>query len=521
MHDASQWLDVLSSQNHGRRWLTLFGGDWGDGGKGNVESVIAPHFEVFVRVSGGANTGRTRFVHTDNGDKEFIFHLIPSGWADDKESIIGDWVLIDLPRLTAEIDQLASVMGRTPHAPLRISPRAPLYLPYHGIWEALIEWRKGADAVGTTKRGIAPMIAGIDLRIGPVMSHLQHPDVLRKFVEQFYAIFATDFQQFHDHLEREADRIAEAGGEAPVVFSMDELAPATVLEQLLADAAPVLEYVDYHIGRRLIDLGEQNVPTLFGLTQGWGLTRWGTYPFNSSTQTTPQAAPFCANIPSKYFGGSILVLKLDPTRVGWGGFPTGLWNRRDAEAFPKQHPELFSALPGHDPLAREQFLAEMRQTIMDTDGTDRVALAKYIQVFLNELGATSGRGREPGLPDLFSAACAAQSSGADTIALTRVDFLSGLKLSFKLGTTYRIDGEPCMPPDYPCPIEQLDRVTVDYATVPVDLRGVDLYGATELPDCFEQILSLYEQHTGVPVGLVSTSPKPGEGKIFRLGVERC
>jgi adenylosuccinate synthase len=513
MMEVDEWLYYLYKQKHGRRWFVLTGGGWGDTGKGSIESAIAEHFDVFVRVSGGANTGRTRFITTPRGEEEFIFHLVPSGLADDKECFIGDHVLMELSRFSSEMNELERKLGRRPSAPLHISRKAPVYLPYHSMLEAYIEYCLGADAVGTTKRGIAIMIAGIDLRIGPRIGDLEYPDALRKCITTFYRIFEDDFKKLVEWQKRDADAAIAAGKEPVEVFDLSQLTPDMVTERTLSDAVAITDYIE-DIDSLLLERAKANVPTLIGLTQGWGLHQRGTYPFNSTTQTTAQAAAYCGGIPMEYFGPVALVEKLDPTRVGWGPFPTGMWDRREAEMFPKQHPELFSALKECDLEARQVFLKEGRRRINESDQVDQVELAKYIQVLLNELGATTRRGREPGWLDLFISACAAQSNGADVIALTRIDWLSDLKLNMKVGTGYRLDGKLCRVPDYPTPIQRLEQVQVDYQEIPVDLRGVDLYGSSELPEVFKQIFDLYRLYTGVPVGVVSTSPTK-EGKIFR------
>ena len=514
MIGSVEWLEHLYDLKHGRRWVTLVGSGWGDSGKGAVESSISDHFDCFLRVSGGANTGRTRYIMTPDGEKEFIFHLIPCGWADNKESFIGDWVLMDLDRFSTEINELQSTLGRLPNAPLFISRKAPIYLPYHSMLEAYLEMRKGADAVGTTKRGIAPMIAGIDLRIGPEIGHLEFPDTLRQWVKTFYECFEVNFKVLVEWQKCQAD-LAESSGRAPTeIYDLKEYSPDMVTEHLLAHFENIRGFIT-DIDSLLLERAKANVPTLIGMTQGYGLTRKGTYPYSSTTQTSAQAGAFCSCIPMEYFGPVILVDKLDPTRVGWGPFPTGMWDRQEAELFPKEHPELFSALKECNPVARQEFLDEYRQLINSDDNPDEVVVAKYIQVLLNELGATTKRGREPGWPDLYVNACAALSNGADVIALTRIDWLSGIKLNLKFATEYRLNGNVCRAPDFPSPIERLEQVQVGYEEIHVDLRNTELYGSTELPAVFAEIFNLIRLHTGVPVGMVSTSPKAKEGKIFR------
>lgn len=509
-----RWLETLFRLKYGRRFMILCGGEWGDSGKGGIESAILPFFRVCVRVSGGANTGRTRNVTTLGGeDKEFIFHLVPSGWADNKMSFIGDWVLVDLERLNAEIRDLVALLGFEPQAPLLISPKAPLFLPYHRFLEAYLEHCMGAGAVKTTGRGIGQMIATVDLRICPRMGHLKYPDTLRKWVEQFWNMFEDLFKKVEPVLYAADEKAGKPESER---FKLSDYTPDKVMQKLLADAEGVIDRIAFDIDSQLLDLAKKNVPTLFGLTQGWGLHSRGTYPFCSSTQITAQAASYCSGIPMQYFGPTGQVGKLDPTRVGAGDAPTHMWDRLAAEKYPIENPELFSILDECNKEARAQFLLRMLNKINSGEYTS-VDVAQYWQVLLNELGASTGRGREILWPDLFATACAAASNGADFLALTRIDALSGMKFDLKLGHEYRIDGVPCKVPDYPTPIERLQEVEVTYDRLPIDLRGVNLSGIEDedaLPPDIVHLIGKWEKYSGVPIGIASFSGGR-DGKIFR------
>ena len=53
----------------------LVGMQWGDEGKGKIIDILSQKVDYIVRYQGGNNAGHTVVV----GQKEFIFHLIPSG----------------------------------------------------------------------------------------------------------------------------------------------------------------------------------------------------------------------------------------------------------------------------------------------------------------------------------------------------------------------------------------------------------------------------------------------------------
>ena len=55
--------------------IILVGMQWGDEGKGKVIDILSQKVDYIVRYQGGNNAGHTVVV----GNKEHIFHLIPSG----------------------------------------------------------------------------------------------------------------------------------------------------------------------------------------------------------------------------------------------------------------------------------------------------------------------------------------------------------------------------------------------------------------------------------------------------------
>lgn len=496
---AEQFLEQLYSKHQGRRFTVLCGGAWGDNGKGTIESALMPYFDAAVRVSGGANTGRTCYVKTPDGNlKKVVFHLVPTGWAENKKAIIGDWELLDLERLIKEIAEIKNVVGLI-QAPLYISKKAPLYLTYHSWLETWSEFIKGAQKVGTTGRGISPMIAAVDLRINPLVGHLLNQDQLFKVVKDFYRFCEPTFERMI----------------AYKLIEPKQCRPQDETDRLLSFLPLIKEYIT-DIDPILQDLAQKNTPTLFGLTQGFGLHFKGTYPFNSATQSIAPAAAYCGGLPMKYFGPVIQVEKLFPTRVGAGPFPTGLWQRHLAEQFPVAHPELFSELPNCNYEKSHSFLIGGRALINSNRASNKT-LAEYLMVLGNELGASTGRGREIGLPDLHLIKSAAMVNGADCLALTKLDLLSGLNFKLPVGVSYKLDGQEVPAPVIPTPTLELERVKVEYVHQKINLQDIDitdLANESNLPECLVKLIDFYEKITDVPIGIISTSASR-EGKIFR------
>src|SRR5216110_58340 len=146
--------------------LAILGAQWGDEGKGKIVDLLTPHFSIVARYQGGHNAGHTVYVH---GIK-FILRLIPSGILHPGVTcIIGNGLVIDLPALFSEVDDLTKT-GIDVGSRLVISDKAHLILPYHRDLDLLSEARRGERKIGTTSRGIGPAyedkIARRGVRVG-------------------------------------------------------------------------------------------------------------------------------------------------------------------------------------------------------------------------------------------------------------------------------------------------------------------------------------------------------------------
>ena len=86
--------------------IVIVGAQWGDEGKGKIIDILSEKVDYIVRYQGGNNAGHTVVV----GDKEYIFHLIPSGILHkDKICCIGNGVVIDPLVLLHELEELSKV----------------------------------------------------------------------------------------------------------------------------------------------------------------------------------------------------------------------------------------------------------------------------------------------------------------------------------------------------------------------------------------------------------------------------
>ena len=131
--------------------VVVVGTQWGDEGKGKITDFLSENAEVIARYQGGNNAGHTiKF----NGET-YKLHLIPSGiFYKDKISVIGNGMVVDPKAFVEELAYLHEKGITTDN--LRISNRAHVILPYHIRLDEVEEERKGANKIGTTKKGIGP-----------------------------------------------------------------------------------------------------------------------------------------------------------------------------------------------------------------------------------------------------------------------------------------------------------------------------------------------------------------------------
>ena len=139
----------------------VVGTQWGDEGKAKVIDLLAGKHSHVVRYQGGHNAGHTVVV----GDQRYALQLVPSGVLYDSVTpVIGNGVVVDLPTLFKEVDELQR-RGISCER-LRVSSLAQLIFPWHQMHDALAESALGDAKIGTTLKGIGPAYADKALRVG-------------------------------------------------------------------------------------------------------------------------------------------------------------------------------------------------------------------------------------------------------------------------------------------------------------------------------------------------------------------
>ena len=301
--------------------VAVIGGQWGDEAKGKIVDVLAKDVQIVARFNGGHNAGHT--VITDGG--EYIFHLVPCGvlWPEVR-GVIGNGVVVSPDAFLEEVDQLgARDVGVSDR--VMVSERAHLVMPYHALMDGLSEAAKGANALGTTGRGIGPAYADKAARIG-----IRAADLL-------------DIESLHSRLEyvvRHHNAVITNVYDGEAV-SLDEMFDRC--KDWSARMKPYIgpvEHVTYDAannGHNVIIEGAQG--TLLDLDHG-------TYPYVTSSHPTIGGAATGLGLNSGQIDTVIGVFKAYSTRVGGGPFVTEIKGRRGAEM--RQMAKEFGATTGRD-----------------------------------------------------------------------------------------------------------------------------------------------------------------------------
>ncbi|MBU0756845.1 MAG: adenylosuccinate synthase [Nanoarchaeota archaeon] len=141
------------------------------------------------------------------------------------------------------------------------------------------------------------------------------------------------------------------------------------------------------------------------------------------------------------------------------------------------------------------FLTEL----FDEDG-------KHMLDIGHEYGTTTGRPRRCGWLDLVMLKYSTRLNGFTSLAITKLDVLSGLK-KVRVAVRYMIEGREV---EFPLTIDQLEKCTVEYREF--DGFTIDTNAKTleELEPNARQYLRFMEDFLGVQISIVSIGPKRDE-----------
>ncbi|CEG29469.1 adenylosuccinate synthase [Bacillus sp. B-jedd] len=280
--------------------VVVVGTQWGDEGKGKITDFLSENAEVIARYQGGNNAGHTiKF----NG-VTYKLHLIPSGiFYKEKTCVIGNGMVVDPKALIKELAYLHGEGVSTDN--LRISNRAHVILPYHLKLDEVEEERKGANKIGTTKKGIGPSYmdkaARVGIRIADLLDREVFEEKLARNLEEKNRLFEKIYETVGFTAEEILDEYYEYGQQ---------------IKKYVCDTSVVLnDALDE--GRRVLFEGAQGV--MLDIDQG-------TYPFVTSSNPVAGGVTIGSGVGPTKITKIVGVSKAYTTRVGDGPFPTELDN---------------------------------------------------------------------------------------------------------------------------------------------------------------------------------------------------
>lgn len=351
----------------------IIGAQWGDEGKGRITDLLAAQADIVARYSGGDNAGHTVTI----GEDVFKLHLIPSGIIHDTVAcIIGNGVVVNPQVMLHEMDALAARGVNVSPACLQLSRQAHLITPAHIALDQAKEMRRGAEAIGTTLRGIGPAYTDKANRTGIRAGLLADPEELADAI--------------HAHVAAHNQVLTKIYGMEPLdaaVVAADFAAYAQRLAPHLVDSGVVIDAA-LRDGRSVLAEGAQG--TLLDIDHG-------TYPFVTSSAPTAGGALTGLGVGPKVVGDIVGVAKAFTTRVGSGPFPTELEG-------------------------------EMALRLRGTGANP-----------WDEYGTTTGRPRRVGWLDLVILRHARRVNSLTALALTKLDILSDIP-ELKVCVGYELDG---------------------------------------------------------------------------------
>ncbi len=281
--------------------MTVFGGQWGDEGKGKIVDLLSSEVDLIVRYQGGNNAGHTVIV---NGEK-YVLHIIPSGILHPgKMCVIGNGVVLDAEVFLKELEALETKGIDISPSRLAISPKTHLIMPYHRLIDASRENLHNPETkIGTTGRGIGPCYEDKMARTGIRIGDLAEPELLKAKIEL---------------------ALREKNALFTNLYKVETMTVDSVYETIMAIAPKILPYVK-DVTSLLLDSFAKGQVALFEGAQGALLDiDHGTYPFVTSSNTISGNAGVGTGVAPSTITKNIAIVKAYTTRVGAGPFPTEL-----------------------------------------------------------------------------------------------------------------------------------------------------------------------------------------------------
>ncbi|QCO71104.1 adenylosuccinate synthase [Buchnera aphidicola] len=413
--------------------IVILGTQWGDEGKGKIVDCLTSDGSYVVRYQGGHNAGHTLVV---NG-KKIVLHLIPSGMLHENViGIIANGVVVSPLELIKEIKMLEQ-HNVFVNKRLFISSASPLILEYHIAMDIAREKKLGISALGTTGRGIGPAyedkIARRALRIGD----LKNEKTLSMRLEKIVSYYNHQLVSFYKH--------------KPIDYKIilrDLLPTIDVIYDMIKDTTSILH-----------EAIKDKKKIVFEGAQGSFLDiDHGTYPYVTSSNSTIGGVITGTGVGPKNLDYILGVTKAYSTRVGYGPFPTELFDDIDKHFSNKGH----------------------------------------------EFGSTTGRKRRTGWLDAVSLSRSVNINSLSGLCITKLDILDGLnEIKICIGYKNIHTSEIISFPD----VDEWENIIPIYEICPGwRKKTLGMKKLKDLPYEARNYISRIEEIIKIPIDIISTGP---------------
>ena len=280
--------------------VVVVGSQWGDEGKGKIVDWLSSQADVVIRFQGGNNAGHTLVI---NGEI-YKLNILPSGiLREDKVSIIGNGVVLDLDGLKKEVKSLSGRGVQITPNNLYISDRATIILPIHQRLDELRE-NNNLLKIGTTKKGIGPA----------------YEDKVGRRALRLCDLFDKE------HLSNKVELLLNHHNALMRGFSEEEYNANNVVDHIFELGQFAKPYTKSN-QEILSEVDNNNQKILFEGAQGFLLDiDHGTYPYVTSSNVHASYASIGSGLSPKLIDHVLAITKAYTTRVGNGPFPTELDN---------------------------------------------------------------------------------------------------------------------------------------------------------------------------------------------------
>jgi len=486
------------------RFCVILGAQWGDEGKGKLVDILAQNVQLCARFNGGANAGHTLVVD----GKKYAFHLLPCGMINKAcKNLIGNGVVVHIPTLMKELEALKEFDPRAIER-VFISTRAHILFDSHQIIDGILEAEQGTNSIGTTKRGIGPCYSSKAIRNGLRFGDLLHFDEFERKVRELTAWSQKRFGQPREKDSPAQLQLRQALREYNTQYAFDpengqkggvknieeEIARykkfAELLRSQIVDSVTLI-HQDITLGCKVLVEGAN--AALLDID-------FGTYPFVTSSNTTIGSVCTGLGVPPKKIDTIIGVVKAYTTRVGHGPFPTELQN---------ENQNLDDHLETYIGQAASYERKGHASGPYELKPGQQVKVGEMLQEVGHEYGTTTGRRRRCGWLDLALVKYSAMVNGFDSINITKLDVLTGLK-QIRIAIAYRNRQmtEVRLPGGYfPSHLDDLKEVVCEYETM--EGWSEDISKCTswkELPLNAKKYVLRIQELLSIPVSWVGVGP---------------